>query len=678
MQAMPQRVLQPNVALRLVMMVALGTMLLVSYLDLRRSQAAALADLTSDQAALTRAVALMLTQRMEFLTDDVSDLAESGTAGDARERLRLQPRYRRVDLFSSDGKPIFSEPRSATVDDNIASLRQRLIAASGDELPVWSRAIAAADAGGEKVRLLAVRRGNRVAVLEFDALLLYEGMTAIAKAGRPELTRWLVVDGSTRWTEFGEGLGDQPRGWSDSRQERAGELAGVLADMAAGQQGSVFLEKESAGRLGFGEQRALVAFSPVAARGARPWSVAVVTSARRVQQRWRLATIRLAITTSLAGLVVGLFGLLGNRQRRREQGLAEALRLAEATAALRERAEKIVEAIPLGVLALDRHSKITAANRFLLETGGCSSGTLREMLAGALEAEISAVEKLVADARATRETKQAVGLRLQLGGKARHVDLHAIPLGHPLPDVDCFVLLHDRSALHALERSLIRAEKLATVGTLAAGVAHEVGTPLAVISGRAEQLLAKVGNELNAESLRKGLQSILMQVEKVSSTIRQLLDFARLRSIEKMAVQPTQLLHQAAALLEHRFRQSKVQLVVDASEAASVAADPGQLEQVLVNLMVNACDACDQGGLVVARATTSAERVAIEIADNGTGIAAEHLSSVLDPFFTTKKRGQGTGLGLTIAADIVRNHGGSLELDSAVGKGTRVRVLLPR
>jgi two-component system sensor histidine kinase HydH len=251
-----------------------------------------------------------------------------------------------------------------------------------------------------------------------------------------------------------------------------------------------------------------------------------------------------------------------------------------------------------------------------------------------------------------------------------------VPLAHPLPDVDCFLLLHDRTDVRVLERNLRRAEKLATIGTLAAGVAHEVGTPLGIISGRAEQLLARVPDGESPE--RKGLTSILTQVDKVSTTIRQLLDFARVRPIETTALTPHQALASAAALLEHRFRQQQVQLVVDAPPSVpAVAADPGQLEQVLVNLLINACDACASGGHVTARATARDGTVEIAIADDGCGIASEHLSSVLDPFFTTKKRGQGTGLGLTIAADIVKNHEGTLEIESEVGRGTTVRVCLP-
>ncbi len=233
------------------------------------------------------------------------------------------------------------------------------------------------------------------------------------------------------------------------------------------------------------------------------------------------------------------------------------------------------------------------------------------------------------------------------------------------------------------QQKMIRAEKLGTVGTLAAGVAHEIGTPLGIISGRAELLLSQTPAGTSSDGTRKSLSSILAQVDKVSTIIRQLLDFARVRPIEADAVTPAAALAHAASLLDHRFVQAKVTLTVDApADLPAVAADPGQLEQVLVNLLLNACDACAHGAprsghAVIACAERVGERMAFEIRDDGEGIPPENLASVLDPFFTTKKRGQGTGLGLTIAADIVRNHGGQLEIESTVGVGTTVRVLLP-
>jgi signal transduction histidine kinase len=475
---------------------------------------------------------------------------------------------------------------------------------------------------------------------------------------------WIVMDETGRWALHG------PRalGWHRDGGS-TGDLQELLADMAHGGAGARFLGRPAADALGLGPRSAVAGYAPVPGRG---WSVAVVTSARRVRDRGRLAGWRLGAATALAGLIVGLFGVVITRQQRRAEELAAALRLAAETAALRERSEKIVEAIPLGVLALDKEAHITAVNPFLAQRG-LSAGVTVDAALGE-----PAVAELIATAMQTRYPVERLGLHLMFGEHKRDVDAYAVPLARPLRDVDCFLLLHDRTDVRLLERSLVRAEKLATIGTLAAGVAHEVGTPLGIISGRAEQLLSRLPAGEAGEPARKGLTSILTQVDKVSATIRQLLDFARLRPIEATTLAPREVLASAAALLEHRFRQHKVQLEVAVPPSVpAIAADPGQLEQVLVNLLINACDACSAGGHVSARAGAGDGGVEIAISDDGGGIAPAHLSSVLDPFFTTKKRGQGTGLGLTIAADIVKNHGGSLEIESQLGRGTTVRVRLP-
>jgi signal transduction histidine kinase len=522
---------------------------------------------------------------------------------------------------------------------------------------------------------LDLRRDQERALAEFteEQITLAEALADTLQARLPErpspdhvfdgmsfqrqaLMRCLVLDGN-RFVE----LGLTPASGAIDDPALFGEVRALFARMAAGETGAATLSRAAAASLGLDPRMAVAGFAPV--RGER-WSVAVVASAKRLRDRDRIGQWRLAAATGLAATLVGLFGLIVARQQRRAIELTQALKLSEATAALRERSEKIVENIPIGVCAFDSGGAITSVNPYLAARGLKPGGAVPD--------EIGA---LIEEARRTRQVVERVALQLPLGGdEPREIDAYAVPLEHPLPDADCFLVLHDRTDLRLLERRLARAEKLGTIGTLAAGVAHEVGTPLGIISGRAEQALARATDEAS----KKSLGSILTQVDKVSTTIRQLLDFARVRPVEAGAVAAAAILEVPRALLEHRFRQAKVRLSIDAPTALPpILGDAGQLEQVFVNLLINAVDACSEGGTVSAGVRERGERLRFEIRDNGCGIAPENLPHVVDPFFTTKKRGQGTGLGLSIAADIVKNHGGTLDIESEPGKGTVVAVELP-
>jgi signal transduction histidine kinase len=233
--------------------------------------------------------------------------------------------------------------------------------------------------------------------------------------------------------------------------------------------------------------------------------------------------------------------------------------------------------------------------------------------------------------------------------------------------------LRHAEELNRLEHQLIRAEKLASVGMLSAGLAHELGTPLAIIRGRAEILEEK--------TKLPEIRTILEQIDHISNTLRQVLDFSREQPV---AVQPTDLLGTArtvAGLLDFRLRAKNLHLRIDPVEGELlVAADPDQLQQVLVNLVMNACDASGSGGRITLRARldpASSGYARLEVTDNGCGIPAAKLEAVFDPFFTTKPKGEGTGLGLPVAASIVRNHQGQISLHSSEGSGTTVTVLWP-
>jgi signal transduction histidine kinase len=232
-------------------------------------------------------------------------------------------------------------------------------------------------------------------------------------------------------------------------------------------------------------------------------------------------------------------------------------------------------------------------------------------------------------------------------------------------------LLHAEE-LNRLEHQLVRAEKLATVGVLAAGLAHELGTPLAIIRGRAEMLEEK--------TKWPEIKTILDQTDGIASTLRQVLDFSREQPV---AVQPTdvvQAFRTVMSLLDFRLRAKNLDGRYEPVNGSFwLAADPDQLQQVLANLVLNACDACQPGGHILLRAgvePSSPGFVRIDVIDNGCGIPAAQVDAVFDPFFTTKPKGEGTGLGLPVAAAIVRNHQGQISISSD-GKGTTVTLLWP-
>jgi two-component system NtrC family sensor kinase len=230
-----------------------------------------------------------------------------------------------------------------------------------------------------------------------------------------------------------------------------------------------------------------------------------------------------------------------------------------------------------------------------------------------------------------------------------------------------------------LERQLRQAETLAVAGKLASGLAHEVGTPLNIVSGRAEFILQSLPP---ADARRPDLEVIITQIDRISGIIRSLLDMVR---PQKPEVQPTALppvLDRLLPLLSPTARRRGVALVASVPpDLPPVLADPNQIQQVLINLLLNALEATPVGGRVSVGAERAAQDgrlgVRLRVADTGPGIAAEHLPRVFEPFFTTKPPGQGTGLGLAISRDIVRGHGGEIRVESAPGQGTTFTVWLP-
>ncbi|HEY4239034.1 MAG TPA: HAMP domain-containing sensor histidine kinase [Kofleriaceae bacterium] len=229
-----------------------------------------------------------------------------------------------------------------------------------------------------------------------------------------------------------------------------------------------------------------------------------------------------------------------------------------------------------------------------------------------------------------------------------------------------------RERLDADQR-LLRSEKLATAGQLAAGIAHEIGTPLGIVRGRAELALGRLGA---AHAEAPGLGVIVEQIDHVTRLISQLLAYARPGAAHRQPIDARAAIDGAIELLAPEAARKGVALErLDAR--GSVSADPGQLQQVLVNVIVNAIDACSAGGRVTVAAHPGHGVVTLAIADTGHGIAPADRAQLFDPFFTNKKRGKGTGLGLWVVAELARIHGAELDVESAEGRGTTIAITWP-
>jgi two-component system NtrC family sensor kinase len=238
-------------------------------------------------------------------------------------------------------------------------------------------------------------------------------------------------------------------------------------------------------------------------------------------------------------------------------------------------------------------------------------------------------------------------------------------------------------------RAVARAEKLAAVGRLAAGVVHEINNPLATIAACAEALESRLaegsfGESPETEDLREYLGLIRSEAFRCKTITNGLLDFSRKRSGEFAPFAITDVLHSAARLIRHQSRGAAIEIEIDAdADLPFVSGDEGQLQQAVIALATNAIDAMPAGGTLgfAADLEVGVENqktyVRVVVSDTGAGIPAENLPKIFEPFFTTKPVGQGTGLGLAVCYGIVTDHGGTLEVESTPGRGTAFTIRLP-
>jgi two-component system NtrC family sensor kinase len=240
------------------------------------------------------------------------------------------------------------------------------------------------------------------------------------------------------------------------------------------------------------------------------------------------------------------------------------------------------------------------------------------------------------------------------------------------------IIVDDITERIDLESQLSQAEKMSSIGLLAAGVAHEVNTPLAVISSYAQMLTKQINGDEKSRGL---LSKITQQTFRASEIVNNLLNFSRTSGSEFTELDINKTIEETLALLEHQFRKSNIKVQAGLMpELPLIFGNAGKLQQVFLNLFLNSKDAMPQGGTLTIK-TYNGSGINVEVSDTGTGIAQEHIARIYDPFFTTKTGAKedrrGSGLGLSVTYGIIQEHAGKIRVESVPGEGTSFHLEFP-
>jgi len=346
---------------------------------------------------------------------------------------------------------------------------------------------------------------------------------------------------------------------------------------------------------------------------------------------------------------------------------------------LKEFSENIVESINVGVLAADLDDRVESWNTQMERLSGIGRADalgrrLCELFPAAL---VEQLDRTRGEMRIQHLDKFALD---SAHGEAT-VNIAIAPLvSRDLEQIGRLVIFDDITARAELERRLVQADKLSSIGLLAAGVAHEVNTPLAVISNYAQMLTKQVAGD---DQKSRMLEKISRQTFRASEIVNSLLNFSRTWTTDLADVSVNAVIEETLALLEHQLRKAGIEVRTDLDPALeSIKGNQGKLQQVFLNLFLNARDAMEPSGVlqVITRsvATRGDDRgIEVDVVDSGHGIAPEHMGRIYDPFFTTKGVKKGTGLGLSVTYGIIQEHGGAIEAISKPGEGTCFHLEFP-
>jgi len=331
---------------------------------------------------------------------------------------------------------------------------------------------------------------------------------------------------------------------------------------------------------------------------------------------------------------------------------------------LKDFSENIIESINVGVVVEDVNRRVAGWNKALEKMTGLN----REATLG------KPIDEAIPEDFLHRLSEHRYLYKQQWNGLTVNLSLTSL-LDKTGAARGRLIIIDDITDRIRLEDQLIQNEKLTSIGLLAAGVAHEVNTPLAVISSYSQMLRKQI---TPGDAGYKLLEKITAQTFRASEIVNNLLSFSRINAAEFASVNIHKVINDTLSLLEHSLKTSQIDVSANLlAEAPFVTGNAGKLQQVFLNLFLNARDAMPEGGMLDVRTAVVDGRIEIVVTDSGAGISREHVKKIYDPFFTTKTAGKGTGLGLSVSYGIVQEHGGIISVESNVGRGTSFRLDFP-
>jgi PAS domain S-box-containing protein len=347
---------------------------------------------------------------------------------------------------------------------------------------------------------------------------------------------------------------------------------------------------------------------------------------------------------------------------------------------LKEFNESIIESINVGIVAVDLDGRVTRLNSALehildLRRDSAVGRKVEELFAEDFSETIEQV--LGSEGWRLKEIRNIYKIHTATrGGRSLVLNISIAPLEDANEKTGALVVLEDVTSRIRLEEQLQQREKLSSIGLLAAGVAHEVNTPLTGVSSYTQMLLGMLSDTDPKHAL---LQKVRRQADRATNIVNNLLNFSRTGDATEFSeVDLSTVLDDTIQLLEPQLRRSQIEIVRTLDhDSPRIFGNSGKLQQVFTNLLLNARDAIPDGGRISISTTAEDHTVIVEVSDTGIGIAPENVAKIYDPFYTTKGVGRGTGLGLAVTYGIIQEHSGHIAVDSTPGRGTTFRITLP-